>query len=79
MDSEIWLCVGKVLGTPRHPSVDGYLPHVFLCVFDQSSKNVWLIIKYKYPNVVGRTSIGDASIQHGQFCWWSNGRVYLKP
>ncbi len=26
MDSGIWLCMGKVLGTPRHPSVDGYLP-----------------------------------------------------
>ena len=37
MDSGIWLCVGKVLGTPRHLSIDGYLPHVYLCVFDHSA------------------------------------------
>ncbi len=33
MDLGIWLCMGKVLGTPRHPSVDGYLPpYALVCV-----------------------------------------------
>jgi hypothetical protein len=26
MDSGVCLCVGKVLGTPRHPLRNGYLP-----------------------------------------------------
>ena len=33
MDLGIWLYVRKVLGTPRHPSVNGYLPPcAFVCV-----------------------------------------------
>jgi hypothetical protein len=40
----------------RHPttSVRRRLPpSMCFCVFDQSSKNVGLIIKYKYPDIVG--------------------------
>ena len=34
MDSGIWLYVGKVLGTSRHPFVDGYLsPCALVCVW----------------------------------------------
>ncbi len=53
MDSGIWLCVGKVLGTPRHPSVDSYSRHVLLCVFDQSSKNVGLLLNTNIPTLLG--------------------------
>ncbi len=39
MDLGIWLCVGKVLGTPWHPFVDGYLPPCALvCVWSIKEK-----------------------------------------
>ena len=69
MDSGIWLCVGKVLGTPRHPSVDSYLPPCALvCVWSIKQK-CWIIIKYKCLDVVERTSIGDARIRRNWFCY----------
>ena len=67
MDLGIWLCVGKVLGTPRHPSVHGYLPPCAL-VFDPSSES-WIITRHKCPDVVGLTSIGDACIRRSRFCY----------
>ena len=42
--------------------------HVFLCVFDQVKK-CWIIIRHKCLDVVGHTSIGDARIQCGRFCF----------
>ena len=68
MDSGIWLCEGKVLSTPRHPSMDGYLPPcALICVW--SIKWMLDITRHKCPNVVGHTSIGDAHIRRSRFCY----------
>ena len=69
MNLGIWLCVGKMLGTPQHPSVDSCLPPCALvCVWSIKQK-CWIIIRYKCPDIVGCTSIGDACVQHSRFCY----------
>ena len=50
---------GSLLGIPRHPSEDGYLP---LCVHACDQANVGFLFRYKCPDIVRRTLIGDARI-----------------
>jgi hypothetical protein len=48
MGSRVCLCVGKVLGTPRHPLRNGYLPSsVPFCLL---SLDLLVLIMYKCPN-----------------------------
>ena len=50
---------GSLLGTPQHPSENGYLP---LCVHACDQANGGFLFRYKCPDVVGHILIGDARI-----------------
>jgi hypothetical protein len=58
--------VGKVLGTLRDPPKEGYL---LSYVYDCDQTNVGLLIRYKCPDVVGRTSLVMHAFRRDRFCY----------
>jgi hypothetical protein len=58
--------VGKVLGIPRHPSKDGYLPS---CVHVCDQSKVGLLLGTNVPTLLGVHQLVMHAFRRGRFCY----------